>query len=130
MTPAKLPVQKAILARLEAALSVPVSTEPQRPGVQIGDDDEVEQRETTASVHTDVQVTIRARHNTELEAKELGKQVVSELTDRENRLSPSGDFTVLDQTLVGNTTQRDRPASAQGPTRFTEIIRLDYRISR
>jgi DNA-dependent RNA polymerase auxiliary subunit epsilon len=130
MTPAKLPVQKAILARLEPALSVPVSTEPQRPGVEIGDDDEVERRETTASVHTDVQVTIRARHNTELEAKELGKEVISELTDRSNRLAPSGNFTVLDQSLVGNTTQRDRPASAQGPTRFTEIIRLDYRIAR
>jgi len=130
MTPAKIPVQKAILARLEAAVDVPVSTEPQRPGVEIGNDDGVERRETTASVHTDVQGTIRARHNTELEAKTLGQAVIETLTDRENRLDPNGTFTVLDQSLVGNTTQRERPTSAQGPTRYTEIIRLDYRIAR
>jgi len=130
MTPAKIPVQKAIRDRLEAVVDVPVSTEPRRPGVEIGDDDEVEQRETTASVHTDVQVTIRARHNTELEAKKLGRTVIETLTNRDNRLDPNGTYTVLDQSLIGNTTQRERPASAQGPTRYTEIIRLDYRIAR
>lgn len=128
MTPAKLAIQDAIESRLSSALSEEVGTDPGIPGVEIGDDDEVEQRETTGSVHTDVPHTIRARARTETKAKELGRDAVKELTDRNNRLSPSSPFHVLDAELTGADMQRTR--RVDGPDYYEEIIILTFRVSR
>jgi len=127
VTPAKLALQKVIQARLSARLAEPVGTDPGIVGVEIGDDDETEARETTSSVHTDVAHTIRCRARSEVAAKEMGQAVVEELTDRSALPSPAG-FHVLGVELTGHDMQRTR--RVDGPDYYEDIILLTYRVSR
>jgi len=128
MIPAKLAIQDAIQDRLTAALSTEVGTDPGIPGVEIGDDDEIEVRETTASVHTDLAHTIRVRARSEVKAKEVGRDAVEEITDRTARLSPVAPFHVLEAELTGSDMQRTR--RVDGPDYYEEIIIITYRVSR
>ena len=73
MTPAKLAVQKAVKERLGEALSVPVSTAPPVPGVEIGEDDETEAGRNTNGVHTDVELTVRSRRDDRQEERADGR---------------------------------------------------------
>lgn len=128
MTPAKLAIQDAIQTRLSSALSTEVGTDPGIPGVEIGDDDETEIRETTGSVHTDVAHTITVRARSEVAAKEDGESVVAELTGRTNRLNPAAPFTVLDAELTGSNMSRTR--RVDGPDYYEEIILITFRVTR
>lgn len=128
MKPSKLAGQKAIIDRIEGAVSAPVGTDPGTPGVQVGDDDEAQAGENTNSVHTDLSETIRVRHPSETEAKRIAETIIELLTDREDRLSLEAPFTVIDQELVGHGTQRTR--RVDGPDRYTQLIQIDYRVTR
>lgn len=128
MTPGKLAVQKAIQSRLSSALSVEVGTDPGEPGVEVGDDTEAQASENTSSVHTDVSTTVRAYHTSETEAKKLGKTIVSELTDRSDKLTLDSPFSVLRSELIDNDTQRTR--RVDGPDLYTELILIDHRVTR
>jgi hypothetical protein len=116
------------VTRLTGAVSVDVGTDPGVPGVEVGDDDEQQVSENTASVHTDVAHTIRVRSFSETEAKQVGSSVVEALTDRDNRLAPSGKFEVLDARLTGSDMQQLE--RTQGPDIFTEIIIVTFRVTR
>lgn len=128
MTPAKLAVQNAIETRLTSALSTEVGTDPGIPGVEIGDDDETEIRETTASVHTDLAHTITVRARSEVDAKKDGEAVVKELTDRTSRLSPEDPFHILNAELTGSNMSRTR--RVDGPDYYEEIIVITFRVTR
>lgn len=128
MTPAKIAVQEATLTRLRAALADSVGTDPGIPGIEIGDDDETTARETTASVHTDVPHTIRCRAYSEKKAKELGRDVAKELTDRTNKLSLTSPFHVLRSEVVGLDMIRQR--RTQGKDIFVDVLIVQHRISR
>jgi len=127
MKPAKLAIQDKIQDRLSSALSEEVGTDPGIPGVEIGSDDETQARETTAGVHTDVPHTITVRDTSEVSAKETSRTVVEELTDRKNRLSPSG-FNVLRAELTGAEMQRTR--RVDGPDYFEDVIIITFRVTR
>jgi hypothetical protein len=128
VTPAKLAVQDAIESRLSTALTAEVGTDPPIPGVEIGDDDEVEVSENANSVHTDLAHTITARARSEVSAKEDGQAVVTELTDRTNRLAPTAPFKILDAELTGSNMSRTR--RVDGPDYFEEIIIITFRVTR
>lgn len=133
MTPAKIAIQEATLTRLQNNLSVTVGTDWQEgdtslPFIEIGDDDEVAVRETTASVHTDVPHTIRNLAYTEKRAKELGRDAAKELTDRTSKLSLSAPFHLLRSELIGLDMQRTR--RVEGRDIFTDILIVQHRISR
>jgi len=128
VTPSKLAIQEVIASRLTSALSEEVGTDPGIPGVEIGDDDETEVRENTNSVHTDLAHTIRVRARSEVKAKQVGRDVVTELTDRTNRLSPSAPFHVLEAELTGSDMLRTR--RVDGPDYYEEIIIITYRVTR
>lgn len=128
MTPAKLAVQKAVKERLGEALSVPVSTDPPVPGVEIGEDDETEAGRNTNGVHTDVELTIRSYAHDETTAKKNGQTVVQELTDLSNLLTLESPFSVIDASLTGHalTIQRD----VRGPDIHTDLITITFRVTR
>lgn len=128
MTPAKLPIQEAIVTRLSGALSAEVGTDPGIPGIEVGDDDETYASENTSSVHTDASHTIRSRAYSEVTAKTNGQKVVTELTDRSNLLSLPSPFSVLRATLTGHDMQRTR--RTEGPDIFTDITIITFRITR
>jgi len=128
VTPSKLPLQAAIVSRLTGAVSVDVGTDPGVPGLEVGDDDESQVSENTSAVHTDVAHTIRARAFSETEAKEVGRDAVAALTDRSDLPQPSGKFAVLDATLTGHDMQQLE--RTQGPSIFTEIIIVTFRVTR
>lgn len=128
MTPSKLPLQAAIVSRLSGAVSVDVGTDPGVPGVEVGDDDESQVSENTSAVHTDVTHTIRARAFSETEAKEIARDAVAALTDRSDLPQPSGTFAVLDARLTGHDMQELE--RTQGPSIFTEIIIITFRVTR
>jgi hypothetical protein len=127
MTPAKLALQDVIQTRLSSRLSDPVGTDPGIVGVEIGDDDETQSRETTSSVHTDVAHTIRCRARSEVKAKSIAQDVVDELTDRSDLPDPTG-FHVLHGELTGHDMRRTR--RVDGPDYYEDIIILTYRVSR
>lgn len=127
MTPAKLAVQDVIEDRLSSALSVAVGTDPGVPGCEIGDDDETEVSRSTSGVMTDLPHTIRSRAFTEVNAKEIAKTAIEDLTDRTNLPQPTG-FKVLQVEMTGSDMQRTR--RSQGKDIFTEITILTFRISR
>jgi len=128
MKPAKLAVQKAVKSRLDAALSVPVSTDPPVPGVEIGEDDEGEAGRNTNSVHTDVEVTIRSYAHDETTAKQNGEAAVAALTDLTDLPELDPPFLILDASLSGHalTIQRD----VRGPDIHTDLITITFRVSR
>jgi hypothetical protein len=128
VTPSKLALQEKIVSRLSGAVSVDVGTNPGVPGVQVGDDNESQVGENTSAVHTDVAHTIRVRAFSETRAKEVARDVVTELTDRNNPLQPDGNFFVLDATLTGQDMQKLE--RTEGPSIFAEIIILTYRVTR
>jgi len=128
VTPAKLALQDAIQTRLSNNLAETVGTDPGIVGVEIGDDDETEVKQTTNSVHTDLSHTIRVRARSETKAKEIARDAVEELTDRNNRLQLSNPFNLLDAQLTGSDMQRTR--RVDGPDYFEDIIIITYRISR
>jgi hypothetical protein len=128
MRPAKLAVQKAVKSRLSSALSVPVSTDPPIPGVEIGEDDESEAGRNTSSVHTDVEVTIRSYAHDETAAKKNGEAAVAALTDLSDLPALDPPFSAIDGRLSGHalTIQRD----VQGPDIHTDLILITYRVTR
>jgi len=128
MRPSLIALQKATKTRLRNNLSEEVSTDPPIPGIEIGDDNEGGVRETTSSVHTDAQQTIRARAYTELKAKQIGRDVAEELTDRDDKLSLSAPFNLLRSELVDIDMQRNR--RTEGKDIFTDLIIVQHRISR
>ena len=128
MTPSKLAAQKAIVDRLQAAVDLPVGTDPGVPGVEVGDDSEAQVSENTSAVHTTLSQTIRIRHPSETEAKKVAEAVVAALTERTDRLTLDGPFVVIDQELIGSATQRTR--RVDGPDRHTQLVQIDYRITR
>lgn len=133
MRPAKIAIQEATYSRLDTNLSTTVGTDWKEadtalPFIEIGDDDEVAIRETTASVHTDVPHTIRNLAYSEKEAKQLGHDVAEELTDRSNKLSLASPFHLLRSAVIGLDMQRNR--RTQGKDIFTDILIVQHRVSR
>jgi len=128
MIPAKLAVAKAAQSRLDSALEVEVSTDPPIPGVEVGEDDELEAGRNTSSVHTDVTMTIRSYAHDETTAKQNGRTVVQELTDLSNLLTLESPFSLIDASLSGHalTIQRD----VRGPDIHTDLITITFRVTR
>ena len=128
MTPSKLDVLESVVSLLASALSVPVSTDPAVPGVEVGEDDEFEARRTTSAVHTDVQLTIRSRAYDETTAKENGRTAAETLTDLNNLPAVASPFVIIDSRLDGHqlTIQRD----VTGPDIHTDLLTITYRVTR
>lgn len=129
MIAAKLPVQEAVVSRLQGALTEEVRSDADViPSVEVGEDDELWISESTTTEHSDVTATIYARAYTQVKAKQIAETVIAELTDRTDVITLTGSFYVLYARLTGSDMQTIR--RVDGPTIYENVIRITFRVHR
>jgi hypothetical protein len=131
---AKLPVQKALVSRVEAALDAAgvdcgVTTDPgprqSYPYLEVGDDEERE-RYTASTTGSDLSHTLRIRSRSSVEAKRIASLVVEAVMEEDIALGQ--DHYMMHVELEQNTVMTERRPN--GRSSYTASIRFGYQIGQ
>lgn len=133
---AKLPVQAALVSRMDAALSAAgqsckITTDPDQdeeyPYIEVGDDDETE-RYTASTTGSTVDHSIRIRSRDSISAKKKAAIIIEDLMDHSRPIALDEAHYLVATNLAQNSlTSEHRP---NGRDTHTATIRLEFRIGQ